>query len=414
MSHFVEQDRRSFLRGAAATAAGIALGHTARASHSALPGGDADGRVLVLLQLSGGNDGLATIVPGSDELRRVRPRTLHDEGDLLPLDDDRGWNPHLDRIRAEYEEGRVAIVEGCGYPDPVRSHFRSYEVWHTGRRAGRASGDGWIGRLAASTWSDSGSPDVVMHIGGDAPYSVHSSTFPPVTLGSPTGYRWFGDEESYAKGGAAIAEYATRATREPRHAGRDRALDLLRATLDDARASSQRVRGASASYRTPVEYPRTRIAASLRDVAALLARDRRTRIFSVAHSSYDTHASQRGTHDKRMRELDGALGSFLADLRRTGQSKRTVVLVFSEFGRRVAENGSGGHDHGKAGPMLLLGEAVRGGLHGAPPSLTELDDGDLAYTTDFRSVYAAIVGGWFRADVDLVLGPEAPPALELV
>ena len=406
--HTSKPDRRSFLRAAAASAAGAALMPEVLAggalSHR-IGGGGA--RSLVLVQLSGGNDGLATVVPhGDDALRRVRRTTAHKARELLLIDDYRGLNPGLSSVRARFDEGQVAIVEGCGYPNAIRSHFRSYEVWHTGRRAGRLSGDGWIGRLAAATWAEEPTPDRVVHFGGKAPYSVFSREQPAVALDSPTSYRWFGDEEAYARGGAAICEHEME--RDPRHSGRDAALAQLRLTLDDARESSARIRSAAAAYRTEVEYPKSRLSGALRDVAALIGSTSETRVFSVTDRGYDTHSGQRQSHDRKMKDLDEALGAFLSDLDRSEAGRNTVVLVFSEFGRRVAENGSAGHDHGKAGPMFVLGRGVNGGLLGQHPSLTELDDGDLAHTTDFRSVYASLIDGVFGVDPAAVLGAEYP------
>ena len=401
-------DRRAFLRAAAASAAGFSLLPEVLAGGvqlQSLPG--SGGKNLVLIQLSGGNDGLATVVPyGDDQLRRHRRSTAHKTSDLLKIDDYRGFNPGLEALRRRFDEGQMAIVEGCGYPEAIRSHFKSYEVWHTAHRAGRISGDGRIGRLAASQWAEEPRPDRVVHFGGKAPYSLFSREQPPVALASPTGYRWFGDEEAYARGGAAICEHEME--RDPRHVGRDGALDRLRETLDDARESSGRIRRAAATYRTGVEYPKTRLSAELRDVAALVSARSGTQIFSVTDNGYDTHSKQRQAHDRKIKDLGDALGAFMADLDRSEVGRETVVLVFSEFGRRVAENGSAGHDHGKAGPMFLLGHSVKGGLYGAHPSLTELDAGDLAFTTDFRSVYATLIQGLFDADPVAVLGTEYP------
>jgi hypothetical protein len=162
---------------------------------------------LVMIQLSGGNDGLASIVPhGEDELFRLRKTTLNPKKQLLPIDDYRAFNPKLGAFRSEFDAGRLAIVEGCGYPVPIRSHFRSMEIWHTGDHRGRASGDGWIGKLAEQAWGDAGEPDSVVHFGGRAPYSVHSSTHPAVAVASPTAYRWFGEQDVYSMGGSAICE----------------------------------------------------------------------------------------------------------------------------------------------------------------------------------------------------------------
>ncbi|QDV09578.1 hypothetical protein Poly30_51360 [Planctomycetes bacterium Poly30] len=388
------------------------LGRLVRASD--LPPGS---KQLVMIQLSGGNDGLSTIVPhGDDELYRHRKTTAHQRTELLPLDEYRAFNPRLGAFRAEFDAGRLAIVEGCGYPDPIRSHFRSMEIWHTGDHRGRASGDGWIGKLSATAWGDQPEPDSVVHFGGRAPYSVFSSTHPPVAVASPTAYRWFGEQDVYAMGGSAICEHEPDVDstadepvqREPRHSGRDAALRQLRKTLDDATESSARVRGAAIAYQTEVDYPGNALAASLRDVAALINGGVGTRVFSVLEGGYDTHTNQLIQHDRNMGGLGAALGAFLKDLRRTEAGKNTVVVVFSEFGRRVAENGSKGHDHGKAGPMFVFGDQVKGGLYGAHPSLTDLDDGDVSFTTDFRSVYTTVIERMFGVNPVAVLGDSYP------
>lgn len=432
--------RRDMLRGASTAAAGALFVGAARAGSawagSAWAGRSLSGprvtetrlrhggavRNLVLVELSGGNDGLSTIVPhGADALYRLRKTTTHKKADLLPLDDFRGFSPKLGNLRAEYDAGRMAIIEGCGYPEAIRSHFKSLEVWHTARHAGRMTGDGWVGRLVGSQWPEESIPETVVHFGGRAPYSLHSTDHPPVALISPTGYRWLGEDDAYAMGGTAICEHespqeapqeagadlsdeALRAKK--RHAGRDGALAALRETLDDATASSARVRKAAAMYATDVAYPKSALSGSLRDIAALIEGGVGTRVFSVRLGGFDTHTGQLARHDRLMGGLNGALGAFLKDIRRSEAGKNTLVCVYSEFGRRVAENGSKGHDHGKAAPMLVFGDPVKGGLYGEHPSMDEFDNGDLAFTTDFRSVYATFIDRWFGGTPKDVLGAD--------
>lgn len=417
--------RRTFLRGAGALSAG-ALGAGAfspfasgRGFTSAWLPAIGRPRNVVLVQLAGGNDGLSTVVPhGDDELYKARRTTPAERSKLRKIDDFRSFHPALATFERAFKDGHMALIEGCGYPDPVRSHFKSFEIWHTGRSAGRASGDGWVGRLVAEAWGEAGVPDLAVHLGGAAPYSLHSVTHPPVALVSPTGYRWFGDEEVYAMGGEAICEHGPMegddgAPRDPKHEGRDRALAALRSTLDDANESSARIRKAAAAYSTPIEYPRHRLAAGLRDVAALIDGQVGTRVFSVSMGGFDTHTGQKQRHDRLMTELDESLGAFMKDLARTPAGEDTLVVVFSEFGRRVKENGSQGHDHGKAAPMFVFGPKVKGGLYGKHPSLTDLDDGDLKFTTDFRTVYAGLIERWFEQDAAAVLGKRYAP-LEFV
>jgi uncharacterized protein (DUF1501 family) len=249
----------------------------------------------------------------------------------------------------------------------------------------------------------------VVHLGQQAPYSVYSTARPPIALVSPTAYQWFGDRpeaQAYAMAGEDLSQ--DKREPEPIHQGRDAALARLRGVLDDARNSSLRIRRAAAEYRPHADYPREPFAASLHDVAAMIHGGLGTRIFSVGLGGFDTHAAQRGEHDARMRTLDAGLGAFVQDLSRSEAGRNTTIAVFSEFGRRLEENASRGTDHGKAGPMLVMGHAVRGGLHGKHPDLTALDSGDPAWTTDFRSVYGSLIEGWFGIEHERVLGQRYP------
>jgi uncharacterized protein (DUF1501 family) len=373
--------------------------------------GDSGGeRRLVLVQLSGGNDGLSTVVPYADDVYgRARSTTRLERSDVLPLDDYRGLHGACKNLANEWNEGRLAIVEGMGYPDMIRSHFRALEVWHTADRRGRDSGDGWLGRLAETGWAEGESSELVVHLGPEAPYSVYSTERPPIALVSPTAYQWFGDRpEAQAYGMAGEDLERDKRAAESQHRGRDAALARMRGVLDDARDSSLRIRRAAAEYRPHADYPREPFAAGLHDVAALIQGRLDTRIFSVSLGGFDTHATQRGAHDALMRTLDEALGAFLEDLSHSEEGRNTTVAVFSEFGRRLEENASRGTDHGKAGPMLIMGPAVRGGLLGEHPDLTQLDGGDPTWTTDFRSVYGTLIEGWFGIEHERVLGARYP------
>ena len=401
--------RRQFIAGGLFGLGGVSLASPMARALRGLPQDAPFPRTLVLLQLSGGNDGLSTIVPYADDAyAAARKTTRMTKGDVLPLDDYRGMHPNLKRLYQQYQAGQMAIIEGVGYEEMIRSHFRALEVWHTGRRAGRMSGEGWVGQLAQAAWAEEDHPNLVMHIGGEMPYSVHSTNHPAAALVSPTVYKWFGQQQVERAYGMTEADDRPADERESKHAGRDRALARLRSVLDDAHDSSASVRKATALYRERVEYPRNLLGGTLRDVAALIQGRLGTRVFSVKMGGFDTHARQRGSHDTLMDVLDSGLGAFLKDLGQSPAGKETLVLVFSEFGRRVAENGSGGTDHGKAGPMFLLGPSVKGGLYGKHPSLDDLDKGDLASTTDFRSVYGELIEHWFKTPHEAVLGKEYP------
>ncbi|MEO6710563.1 MAG: DUF1501 domain-containing protein [Planctomycetota bacterium] len=364
-------------------------------------------RTLVLLQFSGGNDGLSMVVPfGDDAYNGARRNTRILEKDVLKLDSYRGFHPELKRMRAVHEAGKLAVIEGVGYPSPIRSHFKSYEVWHTADIRGRAAGEGWIGKLVNAAWPDNRDPNLVVHIGKNVPYSLYSLTHPPASFATPTGYKWAGDESERAalEKGGEICEHGEKSEeKEPANN-----LEYLRKVLRDGQASSEAIRRAAVRYRTRTDYVDDELAQTLRDVAALATGQVGSRVFSVELSGFDTHSDQRNRHDALMRRLDASLPTFLADIAGSELGKNTLVVAFSEFGRRVKENGSGGTDHGVAAPMFVAGEAVKGGLYGKHPSLTNLDDGDLIHTTDFRSVYATLIQSWFGVDAARVLGAKYP------
>ncbi|MCB9914087.1 MAG: DUF1501 domain-containing protein [Planctomycetes bacterium] len=385
-------DRRAFLAGGLGFTAGLCLAPGALAARR-----DESQRHLVLVQLSGGNDGLSTLVPyGDDAYHAARDATRIAAESLHRLDEYRGLHPALTRLAARYDAGELALVQGVGYPGPNRSHFKSLEVWHAAHPDGRVAGDGWIGKLCDARWPQDAPPELVVHLGKDVPYALHSAHHPPVAFEVPETYQWLGDGQELDPGAD-----------EPARGGGS-VLERLRRVQRDAQASSRRIRHAAAGYRTDVEYPATREGRALRTAAALLDAGLGTRVVSVDFGGFDTHSSQRGRHDELMRTLDGALGAFLADLRGRSIGAHTLVLVFSEFGRRVRENGSGGTDHGKAGLVLAAGAPVQGGLYGAYPSLTDLDGGDLRYAVDFRRCYAAALR-WLGADPTAVLGEPFEP-----
>jgi uncharacterized protein (DUF1501 family) len=397
-------DRRAFVTGLGALG-GLALvssradGAVKLFASELAPSGDAP-RVLLLVQLTGGNDGLSTVAPfGDDAYHAARATLALAKSDVLPLDDYKGLHGELKGLRKLFDAGRLALVEGVGYPNPIRSHFKSYEVWHTADPRGRASGEGWIGKLGAAAWRDVSDPNLVVHVGANVPYSLESATHPPAAFVNPASYRWAGekqDVEAFGKMG------------ETEGSKSESNLDFLRRKVADSQASSQKIRTAVARYRTTTEYPDDPFGGALRDVAALVNGGLGTRVVSVELSGFDTHTNQKTRHDALMRQLDRGLSALAADLERSAAGKQVVGLVFSEFGRRVKENGSRGTDHGVAAPCFVFGSAVKGGLYGKHPSLVDLDAGDVKHTTDFRSVYATLIERWFGVDASKVLGASYP------
>ncbi|HEV8111969.1 MAG TPA: DUF1501 domain-containing protein [Planctomycetota bacterium] len=402
-------DRRQVLAGASAVFGCFSLSASDARTGLRLflpatgPAGDPTPRTLVVLQLSGGNDGLSTVVPyGDDVYNRSRTATRIDGKDVLRIDGYRGLHPELKKLKSVYDQGQLAIVEGCGYPEPIRSHFRSMEVWHTAQARGRSAGEGWIGKLCDAAYGKESTAEFVVHIGASAPYSVYSVSHPAIAFATPEGYRWVSTDRDDLKAYRASSEKS-----EGSHDGRA-VLDRLRGVLAEAQESSIKIRRAAAGYKPKAEYPQDEFGNSLRAAAAVIDARIGTRVLSIELGGFDSHNNQRNQHDDRMRRLDAGLGAFLEDLRGTSAGDHVVVVAFSEFGRRVKENGSGGTDHGVAAPMFVAGTKVHGGLHGKHPSMTDLKDGDLVHTTDFRSVYGTLIDEWLGVDSSKVLDARYP------
>lgn len=366
---------------------------------------DADA-ILVVLQLSGGNDALSTFVPRDDDAygRARRATRLADE-DLLPLDDRVGLHPALKGLHALFHDGHFAPILGVGYQDPSFSHFTAMDVWHAADRRGRSIPHGWLGRLADACDPDAKLQEFAVAVGdGVRPRAIVGARHPGLSFARLDAFRFTGDLRD------PRAEAAYRETNAQAPESTATSLDHVRKSAAIALETSERMRAAADGYAQKAEYPGTTLGSSFRTIAALIAGGVRTRVYYAFQGGYDTHAGQKARHDRLMTELDAALGAFQLDLTKQGLAERVLTMGFSEFGRRVAENGSEGTDHGAAGAMFVLGRGIAPGIHGAMPSLTTLQGGgggSLVHGTDFRSVHAAIVEHWLGADPRLVIGEVA-------
>jgi len=399
----VSVSRRSLLKGVAGLSLAATAPHFLSLSSRVFAGETRDDRILVVLQLSGGNDGLSMVVPHTDPAyHRARRTTGVDAKTVLRLSDDLGLNPEVKHFHAAFGDGRLAIVQGCSYPNPNRSHFRSMDIWHTGSEKGRQLDTGWIGRAIDSCCPKPDHPDNVVNLGNTIPYALEAKINKPVSFEAPESYRWSGnpkDKQKFEELNAPVT-----ATEQIR---------WLHRVAVDARASSEEIRAAAEGYKPRAEYPRSQVGGDLRTVAALIAGGLPTRVYYVSFGGFDTHNGQLNRYSNLMRQLDPAVGAFLADLRAQGHSNRVLMMAFSEFGRRVEENASQGTDHGVAGPMLLLGDPVKGRLYGKHPSLTDLENGDLKMGQDFRTLYATVLDDWMSIDPTQVLD-RAYPKLPLL
>jgi len=385
-------DRRSFLGGSLGVFGALALGRNARARPCAKE------RKLVIVELYGGNDGLNTVVPlGEKGYHGPRARIGLSPASLLPIADGRAFNPRFVGLQPLFKAGVLSVVEGTGYPNPNRSHFSSQDIWYTARPTGRASGDGWIGRLLEELYPDDLAQAHAFHIGAGTPYMLHSSTRPVAFLEVPAAFR-------FAQDSAAIAAALERSG--PMQG--DSAQGRIQSVARSAQAASSAVREAVARYKPRTEYPKVQLGTDLCNVAAILSSEMGARVLTVRQDGYDFHDDQLRRQDVLLHELDACLASFYKDFLETPAGESVTLLVFSEFGRRVADNASGGTDHGTAGPLFLLGRSLQPGLHGKHPSLEDLDEGDLRFTTDFRSVYSSVIENWFGLPSERILGAKYP------
>lgn len=359
-------------------------------------------RILVVIELSGGNDGLNTVVPFSDSAYyKARPKLGIAEREVIEVADGFGFHPSMVGFERLYKDGRLAVVHGCGYDHPSLSHFSSMGFWHTGVPNG-GEPLGWLGRLADETYP-AASKNVIVNLGNSQSLAVRARQHSPLVFDDPARFRRDGtDEQKHV-----LAELSK--TRQSGNA----TLDFLASTAQNATDSSEFVRRASSSYRTTVDYGQGGgLAGNLQRVAALIAADMPTRLYYVTYqgNSFDTHVQQADLHTRLLMYTADALRGFMDDVARLGRGDDVAVMIFTEFGRRVEENGSLGTDHGTATPMFLVGKGVKGGFYGRHPSLTDLDDGNMKMTTDFRRVYATAIGEWLGYEqTQLVLKGKFEP-----
>lgn len=362
--------------------------------------------ILVVIQLSGGNDGLNTVVPFADDrYRKARPSLALASADVLKIDRQTGLHRSLVGFEKLLQKNQLAILQGVGYPNPNRSHFESMDIWHSARLEPRERTSGWLGRaldecrLAGQSPSD----PLALHLGSEVqPLALTARVTAVPSIRSLDQFRLNtgGDPAQ----GSAIGK----ATASPR-AGASDLLQFVQTRATAALEVSRRLAESGAEYKSAVSYPETGLGQKLKQVARLIDAGLRSRIFYVALDGFDTHSDQEPAHGGLLRELDGAVSAFTADLEARGAKDRVATLVFSEFGRRVAENASRGTDHGAAAPAFVIGSRVKAGLIGPNPRLDDLDDGDVKFQTDFRSVYAALLDHWLGWRPEPILGASFTP-----
>ena len=387
----------------------------------------ADATIFVILQMAGGNDGINTVVPhANDHYYKARPRIAIKANDVLKINDQVGLHPSLTGFKELYDAGQLSIIQGVGYPNPNRSHFRSTEIWQTASDSERFEKYGWLGKYFDNTCAGC-DPTVALNVGRQMPQAFNAKNPKGVAVDNPQNYRFMstnGDdskmvESSYRDmneqemdaGHAENSGGSIGAINGPGAHVKGSALDFLERTALDAQMSSDQIRAISARAENKAAYPASQLGNSLKLVAKLIGGGLPTRIFYVSQGGYDTHTNQVPTQARLLKDLGDSVKSFCDDMKAQGNMQRVLVMTFSEFGRRVSDNANNGTDHGAAAPMFMIGDKVKAGLLGQYPSLAPADlyQGDVKYNVDFRCVYAAVLENWLKTKSEPVLGRKFPP-----
>ncbi|TWU46641.1 DUF1501 domain-containing protein [Rubripirellula reticaptiva] len=395
------QNRRRFLRSSIGGAAAIGVGSVLPEcfAEAATAGKTMDDRVLVVVQMSGGNDGLNTIVPyADDDYRSARPKLSIPKTDVLKVDDETGLHPSMTGMHNLLQDGLFTVVRSVGYERPNRSHFESMDIWHTCRRKDEPRSDGWLGRFLDRQPATSGGDVPALHLGREQqPMAIASTKIRVPTVKELAEFQLRGDDKQSLR--RLLQNRKTDSTEQD-----NELLRFLQSSTTSAISASERVAEAASTYRSDVKYPQTDLGNKLRVVAQLIDAQLTTRVYYLQHDGFDTHAQQAATHGILLRQWSDAVNALVRDLEAHDHGKRVCVMTFSEFGRRVAENASEGTDHGAAGPMFLCGGCVEAGIVGKRPNLADLQDGDLKHEYDFRQVYATILEDWLGTAPTPILG----------
>ncbi len=389
------------------------------------------------MQMAGGNDGLNTVIPiGNDDYYRARPRLGIAKDSALKVSGDFGFHPKCAGFKSLYDAGLMGVLHAVGYPNHNRSHFRSTDIWSTADPE-KPGTSGWLGRYfdnccsgadpgpagSKGTAKTQAEPSAAIALTGEPPTALQGKKFLPIAFRSPNNLNYGAANRDMTIKGAfeklndvdhqttemdpsnpdAVMQPGSKASLHP-HSGDTN--DFVQRSALNARVYAETIKKSTASVQNKATYPQSNFANDLKLVAQMIGAGLPTRVYYVQIGGFDTHSGQLPRHAKLMEDLSGGLAAFVEDLKALGQLDRTTVMTFSEFGRRVSENGSIGTDHGEAAPLFIFGSQIKPGFHGTPPDLRpdKLHRGDVAFQLDFRRLYATMLGTWLKADDQKVLG----------
>ncbi|MDQ2752750.1 MAG: DUF1501 domain-containing protein [Bacteroidota bacterium] len=354
-------------------------------------------KVVVVLQLSGGNDGLNTVIPvRNDVYQSVRPNLGIAKDKAVMLTDEAGLHPALGGFADLYNNGSLGIINSVGYPNPDRSHFRSMDIWQTGSESNQTWQTGWIGRYLDAQCAGCDKPTQALEIDDTLSLALKGTNEKGIALRDPRRLYNTSHEDYF---NSLSKSYHADVHEKP--------VDYLYKTMAETLSSADYIFQQSKLHPTSAEYPKTSLGNSLKTIASLILSDINTKVYYVSHGSFDTHVAQQQQQQRLFVEMNDAVTAFVNDMKTNHRFDDVLLFTFSEFGRRVAQNASGGTDHGTANNMFLVsGGLQQKGLINAMPDLTHLKDGDLQYEVDFKNIYATILNKWLGADDEKILGKK--------
>jgi uncharacterized protein (DUF1501 family) len=359
---------------------------------------------LIVIQLSGGNDYLNTVVPyGDGKYYDNRSVVNIPQNKVIPINDKLGFNPSMGPVKALWDEGKVAVINGIGYENPNRSHFRSMDIWHTAEPE-TIGKEGWLGRAIRDMDPQGDNVLTGINFGRGLPRALAVPGISVASVGDLATYGLFPDVQDEELRMFTLEAFSRMYGNT---AGRDPVMELLGRTGQDAILGADILRTAPAQYSSSVEYAPNPLAQNVRSISQVFHSNLGARVLYTAHGPFDTHAGQLDSHAKLWDEVAGAIGCLMDDLKEHGTEDDATILVFSEFGRRIMDNGSGS-DHGSGGVAFMIGGAVNGGMYGEYPSLVEAEqiEGDLRSNNDFRSVYTEILEDWLDLDAPSIVNGQ--------
>src|SRR6201996_5119713 len=387
--------RRDFLRNTALASSAFLI-PTFLKPLEALAMGDVTGyKNLVIIQLSGGNDGLNTVVPyGNDIYYQKRKTIAISQPDIIKLSDMQGLNPNLAALKEIFDQGWMSIINSVGYPNPDRSHFRSMDIWQTGSDANQFLTTGWIGRYLDSNCQTCKNPYTAIEVDDTLSLAMKGANMKGIAVQDP--YKLYQTtREPFFKD---LANTHTDANLNEDNLG------YLYKTMIETYSSAGYIQQTSKTYNVTAEYPQNGFANQLKTVSKFINSGLQTRVYYVSLSGFDTHVGQQNQQGRQLKIYGDAVAAFVKDLNQTGKLNDTLVMTFSEFGRRVEQNASNGTDHGTANNILLYGGKLKkAGFYNEAPNLSQLDNGDLKYQIDFRDVYATLLDKWLNVNNNQIL-----------